>query len=171
MLSRQLQHAWHWSITQIVEHSLAASHDGFANSYWNVWRCGRGDTHATAQEVRLKGIRRAPQDGEFRLRSACSHRATSVRTRPCNPTIARVRAAAVTQDLSGTRVLRDGSIVVIEQRHAEAQQQLVDGGLVLPDGAIELAFPLLIGVPHAHGNAIGEARTGRLLDQWHDGCR
>src|SRR6266699_3269660 len=33
-----------------------ASHDGFANSYWNVWQCGRGDTHATAQEVRLKGI-------------------------------------------------------------------------------------------------------------------
>src|SRR5262249_61871685 len=57
MLSRQLQHAWHWSITQIVEHSLAASHDGFANSYWNVWQCGRGDTHATTQEVRLKGIR------------------------------------------------------------------------------------------------------------------
>jgi hypothetical protein len=24
-------HAWHWSITQIVEHSLPASHDGFAN--------------------------------------------------------------------------------------------------------------------------------------------
>src|SRR5215813_4435550 len=57
MLSRPLQHAWHWSITQIVEHSLAASHDGFANSCWNVWQCGRGDTHATAQEVRLKGIR------------------------------------------------------------------------------------------------------------------
>src|SRR6516162_10857952 len=115
-------------------------------------------------------LRGAPQDGEFRLRSACSHRATSVRTRPCNPTIARVREAAETQDLSGTRVLRDGSIVVIEQRHAEAQQQLVDGGLILPDGAIELAFPLLISVPHAHGNAIGEARTGRLPDQWHDGC-
>src|SRR5262249_7819195 len=116
-------------------------------------------------------LRGAPQDGEFRLRSACSHRATPVRTRPCNPTIARVREAAGTQDLSGTRVIRDGSIVALEQRHAEAQQQRVDGGLVLPDGAIELAFPLLIGVPHAHGNAIGEARTGRLPDQWHDGCR
>src|SRR5262249_3645987 len=116
-------------------------------------------------------LRGAPQDGKFRLRSACSHRATSVRTRPCNPTIARVRAAAGTQDLSGTPVLRDGSIVVIEERHAEAQQQLVDGGLVLPNGAIELALPLLIGIPHAHGNAIGEAGTGRLLDQWHDGCR
>src|SRR5262249_19053564 len=57
MLSRPLHHAWHWSITQIVEHSLAASHDGFANSYRNVYQCGRGDMHATAQEVRLKGIR------------------------------------------------------------------------------------------------------------------
>src|SRR5262245_56617947 len=57
MLFAHSHHAWHWSITQIVEHSLAASHDGFANSYWNVWQCGRGDTHATAQEVRLKGIR------------------------------------------------------------------------------------------------------------------
>src|SRR5262245_30604846 len=116
-------------------------------------------------------LRGAPQDDEFRLRSARYHRATSVRARPCNPTIARVRAAAGTQDLSGNRVLRDGSIVVIEERHAEAQQQLVDGGLILSDGAIELAFPILIGVPHAHGNAIGEAGTGRLLDQWHDGCR
>src|SRR5262249_337172 len=102
-------------------------------------------------------LRGAPQDDEFRLRSPRSHRPTSVRARPCNPTIARVRAAARMQDLSGSRVLGDGSIVVIEERHAEAQQQLVDGGLVLPDGAIELAFPLLIGVPHAHGNAIGEA--------------
>ena len=25
--------------------------DGFGNSYWNAWQCGRGDTHATAQEV------------------------------------------------------------------------------------------------------------------------
>src|SRR5262249_17912598 len=80
-------------------------------------------------------------------------------------------SAAGTQDLSGNRILGDGSIVVVEERHTEAQQQLVDGGLVLPNGAIELAFPLLIGVPHAHGNAIGEARTRRLLDQWHDGCR
>src|SRR5215831_1612663 len=44
MLSRPLQHAWHWSITQIVEHSLSASHNGFANSCWNVWQCGRRDT-------------------------------------------------------------------------------------------------------------------------------
>src|SRR5262249_56239701 len=94
-------------------------------------------------------LRGAPQDDEFRLRSACSHRATSVRTRPCNPTIARVREAAETQDLSGTRVLRDGSIVVIEQRHAEAQQQLVDGGLVLPNAPIHLPFPLPLPVPHA----------------------
>jgi hypothetical protein len=36
--------AWHWSITQIVEHCLPASHDGFANSCWNVWQCGRCDT-------------------------------------------------------------------------------------------------------------------------------
>src|SRR5262249_23208199 len=72
-------------------------------------------------------LRGAPQDDEFRLRSARSHRAASVRARPCNPTIARVRAAAGTQGLSGNRVLRDGSIVVIEERHAEAQQQLVDG--------------------------------------------
>src|SRR5262249_38053608 len=116
-------------------------------------------------------LRGAPQDDEFRLRSARSHRATSVRAHPCNPTVARVRAAAAAQDLSGTRLLGDGSTVVVEERHAEAQQQLVDGGLILPDGAIELAFPLLIGVPHAHGNAIGEPRTGRLFDQWHDGCR
>ncbi len=30
MLSRSSHHSWHWSITQIVEHSLPASHDGFA---------------------------------------------------------------------------------------------------------------------------------------------
>src|SRR5262249_5963614 len=47
MLSRPLHHAWHWSITQIVGHSLPASQDSFANSCWNVWRCGRGDTRQT----------------------------------------------------------------------------------------------------------------------------
>jgi hypothetical protein len=56
MLSHPAQHAWHWCITQIVEHSLAASHDGFAISCWNVWQCGARDTHTTAQVVRLKGI-------------------------------------------------------------------------------------------------------------------
>src|SRR5207245_9152332 len=40
-----------------------------------------------------------------------------------------------------------------------------------PNGAIELALPLLIGIPHAHGNPIGEARTRRLFDQRHDGYR
>src|SRR5262249_5401664 len=100
-------------------------------------------------------LRGAPQDDEFRLRSARSHRATSVRARPRNPTIARVRAAAGTQDLSGNRVLRDGSIVVIEERHAEAQQQLVDGGLILLDGTSEVAFPILVAVPPAHGNPLG----------------
>src|SRR5215469_10107162 len=116
-------------------------------------------------------LRGAPQDDELRLRSARSHRATAVRARPCDPAIARVRAAAGTQDLSGNRVLRDGSIVVIEERHAKAQQQLVDGGLALPEGAIELALPLLIGIAHAHGNPIGEARTRRLFDQRHDSYR
>src|SRR5262245_16341648 len=116
-------------------------------------------------------LRGAPQDDEFRLRSARSHRATSVCARPCNPTIARVRGCRWDLELFGNGVLSNGSIVVIEERHAEAQQQLVDGGLVLSDGAIELALPILIGVSHAHGNAIGEAGTGRLLDQWHDGCR
>src|SRR5262252_8521410 len=37
MLFAHSHHAWRWSITRIVEHSLAASHDGFANSCWNVW--------------------------------------------------------------------------------------------------------------------------------------
>src|SRR3984893_9388774 len=48
---------------------------------------------------------------------------------------------------------------------------LLAGGLSLPNGAIELALPLLIGIPHAHGNPIGEARTRRLFDQRHDGYR
>src|SRR5258708_18414389 len=112
-------------------------------------------------------FRGAPQDDEFRLRSARSYRATPVCARPCDPTIARVRNGRwdlARYCLSGDRVLRNGSIAVIEQRHAEAQQQLVDGGLVLLNGAIELALPLLIGVTHAHGDAIGEARTAGFLD-------
>src|SRR5262249_41084438 len=43
--------ACHWSIMQIVEHSLAASHDGFANSCWNVWQCGPADTYQIARLV------------------------------------------------------------------------------------------------------------------------
>src|SRR5215470_13361475 len=90
-------------------------------------------------------LRGAPQDDEFRLRSARSHRATSVRARPCNPTIPRVRDYRWGLDLSGNGVLGNGSI--------------------------ELALPLLIGIPHAHGNPIGEARTRRLFDQWYDSYR
>src|SRR5262249_60597558 len=99
-------------------------------------------------------LRGAPQDDEFRLRSARSHRATSVRARPRNPTIARVRAAAGTQDLSGNRVFRDGSIVVIEERHAEAQQQLVDGGLILLGCAIVLEVLILCVLSHDHAKKL-----------------
>src|SRR5262249_5752790 len=42
-------------ITQIVEHSLPSSHDGLANSCWNVWRCGPRDTHTRANKVCLQG--------------------------------------------------------------------------------------------------------------------
>src|SRR6516162_9325963 len=37
---------------QIVEHSLPASHDGFAHSCWNVWQCAPADTYQS-HEVRL----------------------------------------------------------------------------------------------------------------------
>jgi hypothetical protein len=48
MLSHPRTDACHWSIMQIVEHSLGASHDGFANSCWNVWQCGPADTYQIA---------------------------------------------------------------------------------------------------------------------------
>src|SRR5262249_55540632 len=59
-------------------------------------------------------LRGAPQDGKFRLRSACSHRATAVRARPCDPAIARVRRCRWGLDLFGNRVLGNGSIVITE---------------------------------------------------------
>src|SRR5262249_58276227 len=108
-------------------------------------------------------LRGAPQDDELRLRSARSHRATAVRARPCAPAIARMRRCRWDLHLFRNRVLGNGSIVIIEERHAEAQQQLVDGGLALPNGALELALPLLIRIPHAPGHPISEARTPRLL--------
>src|SRR5262249_47537854 len=48
MLRHPRTDACHWSIMQIVEHSLAASHDGFANSCLNVWQCGPADTYQIA---------------------------------------------------------------------------------------------------------------------------
>ena len=48
MLSHPRTDACHWSIMQIVEHSLAASYDGLANSCWNVWQCGPADTYQIA---------------------------------------------------------------------------------------------------------------------------
>src|SRR5260370_31975434 len=103
-------------------------------------------------------LRGAPQDDELRLRSARSHRATAVRARPCDPAIARMRRCRWDLDLFGNRILGNGSIVIIEERHAEAPQQLVDGGLVLPHGAIELALPLLLGIPPPPRHPIGRAR-------------
>jgi hypothetical protein len=36
--------AWHWSITQIVEHCVRHLTMVLPNSHWNVWQCGRSDT-------------------------------------------------------------------------------------------------------------------------------
>src|SRR6516225_3506424 len=48
---------WHWSITQIVELPYPASHDGFANSCWNVWQCGPADTYQIALRSTSFGLR------------------------------------------------------------------------------------------------------------------
>src|SRR5215510_908056 len=68
MRAHPSHHSWHWSITQIVEHSLPASQDSFANSCWNVWQCGLRDTHTTANKVRFQeslGLRLLQQCERF----------------------------------------------------------------------------------------------------------
>src|SRR5215472_2386233 len=76
MLSHPRAEAWHWSIKQIVEHSLPSSRDSFANSCWNVWRCGRGVTRQVPRMAvrtigeavsRCRALRSEPRAGS-RLR-------------------------------------------------------------------------------------------------------
>src|SRR5262245_22647293 len=65
--------------------------------------------------------------------------------------------------------LREEIGLLVEQRHAECQKHGVDVALVLGDQDIELAFPVVLLVADAEGDAIGHAWTGGdLLHERHD---
>src|SRR5438270_6873483 len=98
-------------------------------------------------------LRRTAQDDRLRLRGAGPDRAALVCARACDPAIARVEhdpekwmpvfGKHHAQATKRRPLFGDRTIAVVEERHAEAEPQLVDRRLVLLDDASEQPLPLL----------------------------
>src|SRR3979490_1051026 len=66
------------------------------------------------------------------------------------------------------RLRADRPVILIEQGNAEVEQYLVDGRLVLLDQTVEQPFPVLVGRPDAHADAIDEPGSRGFLDKRRD---
>src|SRR5579884_874526 len=59
----------------------------------------------------------------------------------------------------------DRLLMLVKDGHAEIQQYLVDGGLVLGDQPVQLSLPILIGWSDAHGDVVNEMRPAGVLEK------
>src|SRR3954454_19100128 len=66
------------------------------------------------------------------------------------------------------RLRAERPIALVQQRHAEIEQDLVDLALVLLDQLVELPLPVLVGATHAHADAIDQLWPGGFLHQRRD---
>src|SRR3954453_12095831 len=67
-----------------------------------------------------------------------------------------------------SRLGLDRFVLFVEKRHAVAREKPVDGAMIFRDEAIEFAFPVLVGVSHAHADAVGNAWTALLMHERDD---
>src|SRR5258708_12589656 len=77
------------------------------------------------------------------------------------------RQDAVSWRLLG-RLRAERPVALVQQRHAEVEQDLVDLALVLLDQLVELPLPVLVGRTHAHADAIDQLWPGGLLHHRRD---